>query len=42
MVFFDLADTLPLSPTDLVNRIKPDYGLHLGGYHHRTLRAITH
>jgi threonine aldolase len=42
MVFFNLANDLALSPTDLVNRLKQDYGLHLGGYHHRTLRAVTH
>jgi threonine aldolase len=42
MVFFDLAADLPLSPTDLVQRLQQDYGLHLGGYHHRTLRAVTH
>jgi threonine aldolase len=42
MVFFALAADLPLSPTDLVNRLKQDYGLHLGGYDHRTLRAVTH
>lgn len=42
MVFFDLADTLPLAPTDLVNRLKQGYDLHIGGYHHRTLRAVTH
>lgn len=42
MVFFALADGLSLSSTDLVSRLKQDYGLHIGGYHHRTLRAVTH
>jgi threonine aldolase len=42
MVFFDLADSVALTPSELVERLKVDYGLQIGGYSRRTLRAVTH
>ncbi|MGB5975008.1 MAG: beta-eliminating lyase-related protein, partial [Nodosilinea sp.] len=42
MVFFDLAEEIALSPQQLIKTLKTDYGLHLGGYGGRTLRAVTH
>jgi len=42
MVFFALADTVAITPAELVTRLSHDYGLHIGGYGDRTLRAVTH
>jgi threonine aldolase len=46
MVFFDLAPTAMgrnlLSPEQLIQALRVDYGLYIGGYGDRTLRAVTH
>lgn len=42
MVFFDLAEGVAISPEDLIKTLKLEYGLHIGGYGSRTLRAVTH
>ncbi|HIK46549.1 MAG TPA: low-specificity L-threonine aldolase [Leptolyngbyaceae cyanobacterium M65_K2018_010] len=42
LVFFDLAEDVQISPGDLVQTLQVDYGLYLGCYHGRTLRAVTH
>jgi threonine aldolase len=42
MVFFDLADGVAIAPEQLIQALKVDYGLYLGGYGNRTLRAVTH
>jgi threonine aldolase len=42
MVFFDLENDLNLAPEQLIKTLKIDYGLYIGGYGDRTLRAVTH
>ena len=42
MVFFDLAEGVALTPETLIKTLKTDYGLHIGGYSGRRLRAVTH
>jgi threonine aldolase len=44
MVFFDLADSAPLNPAQLVERLKQDYHIlmRLASGHTRTFRAVTH
>jgi threonine aldolase len=42
MVFFDLAPDLNLSPQQLIQTLKLEHGLYIGGYSDRTLRAVTH
>ncbi|WP_035985324.1 low-specificity L-threonine aldolase [Leptolyngbya sp. KIOST-1] len=42
MVFFELAQDVAISPEHLIKTLRADYGLYIGGYGHRTLRAVTH
>ncbi|WOD39226.1 low-specificity L-threonine aldolase [Nodosilinea sp. E11] len=42
MVFFDLAAEVPVTPAELIKTLQLEYGLYLGGYGDRTLRAVTH
>jgi threonine aldolase len=42
LVFFDLTEAAPVTPLELVKRLNVEHGLHIGGYHDRTLRAVTH
>ncbi|NJL48041.1 MAG: low-specificity L-threonine aldolase [Leptolyngbyaceae cyanobacterium SM2_5_2] len=42
LVFFDLTEATPVTPSALIQRLKIDHGLHIGGYYDRTLRAVTH
>lgn len=42
MVFFDLAEGAAISPEALIKTLRVEYGLYIGGYGHRTLRAVTH
>ncbi|TVQ06800.1 MAG: threonine aldolase [Leptolyngbya sp. DLM2.Bin27] len=42
MVFFDLAADIAVTPEHLIKTLRTDYGLYLGGYGDRTLRAVTH
>lgn len=43
-VFFDLLDSAPVSPTDLVTRLRQDFGIWMNPYpgFQRTFRAVTH
>nr|WP_228037667.1 beta-eliminating lyase-related protein [Nodosilinea sp. LEGE 06152] len=42
MVFFNLAQNVEISPEHLIKTLRADYGLYMGGYGDRTLRAVTH
>ena len=42
MVFFNLATDVAITPEHLVKTLRADYGLYIGGYGDRTLRAVTH
>ncbi|MGB3311043.1 MAG: low-specificity L-threonine aldolase [Nodosilinea sp.] len=42
MVFFDLAQDVAIAPEHLIKTLRADYGLYIGGYGDRTLRAVTH
>ncbi|MGG6238715.1 low-specificity L-threonine aldolase [Nodosilinea sp. AN01ver1] len=42
MVFFNLAQDVEISPEHLIKTLRADYGLYMGGYGDRTLRAVTH
>jgi len=42
MVFFNLAEDVAMAPERLIETLRADYGLYLGGYGDRTLRAVTH
>lgn len=42
MVFFDLAEDVSISPEALIKTLRTSYGLYMGGYGDRTLRAVTH
>ncbi len=42
LVFFDLTEAAPVTPSELVKRLGAEHGLYIGGYSDRTLRAVTH
>jgi threonine aldolase len=42
MVFFTLAATVEIAPQELVSTLWQQYGIRVGLYHGRTLRAVTH
>jgi threonine aldolase len=42
MVFFTLADTVPLRPEDLVAKLYDTYNIRLGSYGGQKFRAVTH
>ncbi|NJM85631.1 MAG: hypothetical protein HC839_05960 [Leptolyngbyaceae cyanobacterium RM2_2_21] len=42
MVFFTLADTVPLTAQELVNKVWQTAEIKLGTYGDRKLRAVTH
>jgi threonine aldolase len=42
MVFFTLAATVAIAPRELVATLREHYGIRVGLYHGRTLRAVTH
>ena len=44
MIFFNIADTAPITPDELVQRLKADYGIIIGGYSNARdkIRFVTH
>ncbi|MBD0336541.1 MAG: low-specificity L-threonine aldolase [Cyanobacteria bacterium Co-bin13] len=42
MVFFSLADTVPILPQDLMAKLYDTYGIRLGSYGGQKFRAVTH
>lgn len=42
MIFFELADEVPLSGEDVIGRLREDAGVWLGGNGSRGFRAVTH
>jgi threonine aldolase len=42
MVFFELADEVPLSAEDVIERLRENAGVWLGGNGSRGFRAVTH
>ena len=44
MIFFSIADTAPITPDELVQRLKADYGIIIGGYSNARdkIRFVTH
>lgn len=42
MVFFALAPDAPLTPPEVIEKLKAHYGIQLGFYGDRTFRAVTH
>ncbi|MGB3200517.1 MAG: GntG family PLP-dependent aldolase, partial [Nodosilinea sp.] len=42
LVFFDLTEAVAIAPEYLIKTLRADYGLYMGGYGDRTLRAVTH
>ncbi|HEY9735702.1 MAG TPA: low-specificity L-threonine aldolase [Trichocoleus sp.] len=42
MVFFDLMETAPIKPQELVAKLQDSHGIRLGSYGGRSFRAVTH